>query len=139
MIDRSIGIAGRRLAVRAEKNPASEKYDYILVGGGTAGCVLANRLTADPSKKVLLLEVTLSCLPSRLKETDRKFAILRCPRNISVTIGPVHVWERTCNPISLSNEYLSCQSCTGFAVELLRCSLTMLATTSFQQSARTSA
>jgi choline dehydrogenase len=31
-------------------------FDYIVVGAGTAGCIVANRLSADPAKRVLILE-----------------------------------------------------------------------------------
>jgi choline dehydrogenase-like flavoprotein len=37
-------------------SPAAEAFDYVIVGGGTAGCILANRLTEDPRSRVLLLE-----------------------------------------------------------------------------------
>lgn len=39
-----------------DATPLEGQYDYIIVGGGTAGCVLANRLSANPANRVLLLE-----------------------------------------------------------------------------------
>jgi len=41
---------------KAPGDEAGEAFDYVIVGGGTAGCVLANRLSFDPSRRVLMLE-----------------------------------------------------------------------------------
>jgi choline dehydrogenase len=43
-------------SIHGEYDIAMETYDYVVVGAGTAGCVLANRLSADPAVRVLLLE-----------------------------------------------------------------------------------
>ena len=48
------------------------KYDQIVVGGGTAGCIVAARLSEDPERSVLLLEAgpeypSFEQLPDSLK------------------------------------------------------------------------
>lgn len=45
----------------------NDTYDYIVVGSGSAGCVLANRLSANPATKVCLIEAGGSDQSLRVK------------------------------------------------------------------------
>ena len=42
---------------------ARDQYDFVIVGGGSAGCALANRLSTDPANRVLVLEAGRSDFP----------------------------------------------------------------------------
>jgi len=67
----------------------AERYDYVIVGAGTAGCVLANRLSADPAVTVALIEAG---------PPDSDPAI-RVPAMVAKAIGnPRNGWGYTSTP-----------------------------------------
>ncbi len=54
----SLEADGRRPVMESSRvgNASVTEFDYIIAGEGSAGCVIANRLTRDPQCRVLLLE-----------------------------------------------------------------------------------
>lgn len=84
----------RGLIATNEMKIIEDSFDYIIAGGGLAGCVLADKLSADGTKRVLVLEAGRS---------DYQAFFIRMPAGVLRLFRSVYDWqyetggEKACN------------------------------------------
>jgi choline dehydrogenase-like flavoprotein len=72
-----------------------ENYDYVIVGAGTCGCVLAHRLSADPRVRVLLIEAG----------GPDSNPYIHMPKGIAkIMANPQYTWPYTVTPAACTNQ-----------------------------------
>src|SRR5579871_1251817 len=82
-------MGGQRCCFATSMGSGMDEFDYVIVGAGSAGCVLANRLSEDPQNRVLVLEAGGS---------DSSIFI-RMPTALSIPMGmPRYNWGYVSEP-----------------------------------------